>query len=374
MRFLSVITFSLVSVSLLLSSCAKEVSENSLEVSKTSWSKWIAHFIETHPDQDIKPLGEDGVYAEVLKTAPVDAVSVEVGNWVRINYTGRSMEGDVFVTRDSMTAAQQGTVTLFTHYVPQYVLIAGNSAYSGIPYGQYLAIKSMKQGEKLRVYIPSYLAYGSSGTSFSKGYQGQNPLLAGSNVTMEIELVEVIKDITEFENKNVEKRAQTDWGLTVKDTVKTNFYIQRFDPTQGFNPVPDPAFDPMKALDPDFDPDFVRDSITVDSMAKIYYIGRFLDGFVFDTNIDSVAKRLWDDNTARKVLSFRPKDGGYIEAFNLAIPTMVYNQCARFVFTSKYGYGVNGSSEGKTVIQPYSPLIFEIYILPNAKKKEEDKE
>ena len=33
------------------------------------------------------------------------------------------------------------------------------------------------------------------------------------------------------------------------------------------------------------------DSIKIDSTVKIWYVGKFLDGFVFDTNIDSIKRR-----------------------------------------------------------------------------------
>ena len=87
--------------------------------------------------------------------------------------------------------------------------------------------------------------------------------------------------------------------------------------------------------------------VTEDNAAIIWYVGRFLDGFIFDTNIDEV-----------KELAFNESDGGgssisysvssnkdeYINAWALGIPKLRYGRWGAIITTSGYAYGTSGVS------------------------------
>ena len=84
-----------------------------------------------------------------------------------------------------------------------------------------------------------------------------------------------------------------------------------------------------------------------ENAGMIWYVGRFLDGFIFDTNIDEV-----------KELAFNETDGGgeaisysissnkdeYINAWALGIPKMRYGRWGAIITTSGYAYGSSGVS------------------------------
>ena len=160
------------------------------------------------------------------------------------------------------------------------------------------------------------------------------------------------------------------------------------------------------------------DSVKLDGTAKIWYIGRFLDGFIFDTNIDEVKEIIYGEvKTAGTALSYTPESGGMIQAFYYTIPNLKYGQWAELIttstnaygssgksgtsssssssssgysqsyldyinylnyansyyggmFGSDYGYGYDSSDTGSTVttisteIPPFAPLIFQLYIEP----------
>lgn len=89
------------------------------------------------------------------------------------------------------------------------------------------------------------------------------------------------------------------------------------------------------------------DSINTKTTAKVWYIGRFLDGFIFDTNIDEVNEILYGTvENKGEALSFTTNDpveeNEYILAWEYAIPTLRLGQWAAIVTVSTYGYGISG--------------------------------
>lgn len=96
----------------------------------------------------------------------------------------------------------------------------------------------------------------------------------------------------------------------------------------------------------DYDEVLETDSINTVSSAKLWYIGRFLDGFIFDTNIDEVKEIIYGKvESEGEALSFstaEPLENEYILAWNYALPTLRLGQWAAIVAVSTYGYGISG--------------------------------
>jgi hypothetical protein len=88
------------------------------------------------------------------------------------------------------------------------------------------------------------------------------------------------------------------------------------------------------------------DSVSKTATAKVWYIGRFLDGYIFDTNIDEVAEIVFGKVESKgEALSFNMKDSEdnkYILAWNYSIPTLRKGQWAAVLGVSTYGYGISG--------------------------------
>ncbi len=91
------------------------------------------------------------------------------------------------------------------------------------------------------------------------------------------------------------------------------------------------------------------DSVGLEGTAKIWYVGRFLDGFVFDTNIDEVKELIYGTGyTAGSVLSYTPSDGGLIQAFYYTVPRLKYGQWASLITVSTNAYGSSGQTGSTT--------------------------
>lgn len=105
------------------------------------------------------------------------------------------------------------------------------------------------------------------------------------------------------------------------------------------------------------------DSLKKTSEAKVWYIGRFLDGFIFDTNIDEVKEIIYGkvDNAgeAIKFKTANPLDNSYILAWNYSLPTLRYNQWAVILTASTYGYGISGQVGSHTTTTNYSDAYYD---------------
>ncbi len=368
-------------IALLATSCAKQEEDPIEDQRLRSFDAWVE---KNAPNaQKI----EGGVYIEKLYSSTQPGALTPTGNssssstgeseWVMINYTGREMTtGNVFVTRDPEIAKHQGSFTYYTHYTPEYVPYTPyNSMYYSFNVdmimGNFLALGQMKEGDIYRVYIPSSLAYSSSGFSYDgSGFEGQNALGENLPVIMDLELVKVIKDPSKYEASLVQNYAVSQMGLNLSDTVRTNLYCKHISYGKETQ-------------------DTVKDGETV----SVYYVGRFMDGFVFDTNIEDTAKKhnlaQYYDDTHYDALSVEigaseetddgtTSENAVVVGMDAALASMLYGESAQIIFTSTYGYGSSGqfptystsssSSSGtvvaSTVIPPYTPLIFDVMIAP----------
>lgn len=94
------------------------------------------------------------------------------------------------------------------------------------------------------------------------------------------------------------------------------------------------------------------DSVHTKPTVKVWYIGRFLDGFVFDTNIDEVKEIVFGKVESKgEVLTFStadPLNNSYILAWNYSIPTLRLGQWAEILTVSTYGYGIEGKTGSTT--------------------------
>lgn len=338
---------------LFFASCAKQEPEDATKLEKMAFEAWMQKYVL---DRGVNAIPqENGMYVEFVEDGNQAVESSrDTLVWLRMDYTSTDIAGNVFATRDSLQALRQRTFTPYTHYDPEYVYI-GRQTY-GMIEGRHWALQNdldkgdgttmkMSAGSHVRLYIPSYLAYGSTGYTNDQGYGGQFDLDGTKIVVEDLTIRQVVKNPFTWEEETVVDYAKQRWGLGDADTIATCFFVD----TLGFRPrpalleqFPDKAFE-------------YSDSLGVDSTAKIWFVGKFLDGFIFDTNIESV----YDEFYGRRQAEDYPADerefealeytassdqDSYIQAFYKAIPALRRGQWSRLVFTSAYGYGSTGMS------------------------------
>lgn len=107
------------------------------------------------------------------------------------------------------------------------------------------------------------------------------------------------------------------------------------------------------------------DSVGMEGKAKIWYITRFLDGFILDTNIDEVKQIVYGEvKTAGEAFEYTPEKGGAVQAWYYTVPKLKYGQWAAIVTVSTHAYGAQGrqgstqsSSSGSGYSQSYSDYL-----------------
>lgn len=92
------------------------------------------------------------------------------------------------------------------------------------------------------------------------------------------------------------------------------------------------------------------------NVVKVHYIGQLLDGTVFDTSIDSVAKanNLYNPKRDYSPLEFQIGAGRMIKGFEIAARQMKKGGKAVVILPSALAYG----DRDMGIIKPYSPLMF----------------
>lgn len=261
-------------------------------------------------------------------------LSPAIGDWVLYSYTEKTLDGLVWLSDNSYLVKLYDRFDINYHYVPVFakyykapMQITGYSR--TMLKGVFEGLGYLKEGGKATLYIPYNLGYGSSSATNGLGYQ---------SLIYDIELLKVIKDPRAYEKSIINDYvAQNYPGLEpINDSI---YYIQLSPPTV--------------------------DTVTLakDSVAYVYYKGMFLDGFVFDTNIDSVAKRLGRKFNSTDSLKVTVGGRDVIKGFSQALVNMKKGEWGRAIIPSFCGYDSIGNSN----IPPFTPLIFDIYFSSKGK-------
>ena len=116
MRFL----FAAVAGLMALASCAEEEPVDTDRFETVALHAWMKlnrpELLENYQE-------EGGYYVDVRKTGDKTALPVnDTVCWVRFDFSGRDLRGNIVLTRREEDARLSGTYTKYTHYVPYYRL------------------------------------------------------------------------------------------------------------------------------------------------------------------------------------------------------------------------------------------------------------
>lgn len=320
--------------------CARTASVNKNDAEK----RYIEAFIQTYyPNAQKTALG-----SYVLSSVPgtgAAAGTAESSPFVRVRYDVYDLEGNVAATTERAMAQRIGAFKENNFYGPVTWYRKENSLYVGLDE----LIATMKEGGKINALIPGWLiTYDQYKTAAE--YEEKS---SGTTARYELTLVERISDIKTWEIDSIGRYIRRNFPTkSVTDSLELGmYYFTTKEPT-----------DPTK-----YQPD---------STFYINYIGRLLDGTVFDTNIKDTAKLygLYNEKgtytpkkikMATELTDIKMDENSMINGFSRALKEMGRFEAGTAIFNSTWGYGTSGSG---SAIPAYSPLRFDIEIVKNTSK------
>lgn len=271
---------------------------------------------------------------------------------------------------------------------------------------------TLGKGAKFRLYMPSTIVGGLSG---SGGYEGQDyggtvySLSKSRPLIADIEVLDLVKNPLEYEGGVVDGFAEQNGGLkpveeedektsgvrgadepqyndgyqwrNAVDSVPQLYIDHTFKPTldrskllkyantyssttSPYNNIEELDLKINEALLERFGEGTLEgDSVKLAGTAKIWYIGRFLDGFIFDTNIDEVKKLVFGEVSAEgSALSYCPEtdESDLVSSWFYSVPQLRYGQWATFVGTSTYNYGATGQDGTTSTSTTYDSSYYDM--------------
>jgi FKBP-type peptidyl-prolyl cis-trans isomerase len=312
LRRLAGITF----MTVLLSAC--------LETEESEFEKQVSleeSIIEDHLQRNGLTATRDnsGIYYQVISANP-EGQAVEADDVVFVKYWMSSLAGAHIDSLD--TSLNPDTAVVFQH---------SNAAL--YPQGINQGIRLMNEGERFRLYLPSYLAFGA--------FSYKTLLPAESILVTDIE-------VTEVTNREV---------ILQKEEAQFQDYIEE----QALDGVEKQAngiyYQLMQAGE--------GKEAKAGNTVKLHYKGYYLDGEVFDETKSDQPAEVYLGSSSQRL----------IEGFEEALKLMKEGEKARIMVPSDMAYGSGIQVIPSRVrseflkamnlrdIEPFQPMIFEIEVL-----------
>lgn len=299
------------------------------EPSTAATDRVLAAWVRVNYGTAVAP-NDSGVF--VLSHIPGTGASVPDSGYVFCHYQRRSLDGNILGSNIEPLVEQLGLKTKLTDCGSDIWQVDVGS----IPKGLEPIIKSLKVGGKVTVALPV------SQSALSYAVYNAFPSSVTDNIIYEIELDDVVKDIFSWQDDLLKAHSAAHYNGM--DTLEDGFYLKQFNK----NAEPDTLID--------------------ETPVSIWYIGRRLDGSIFDTNVRDTARKYEIYTTSGsydslsltyyKELSTMLSNNSYVSGFTKAVHEMRKRDTVEAFFRSDWGYGASGSTN---VIPEYSPLKFRIW-------------
>lgn len=345
MRYIKFIIAALpLAITLFATSCSKEKDETNRMVQERILDAYIEMY---YPSAHKYPSG-----LTILEMTEGTGSTPEDYSGCYIHYSTYTLDGVCQSTTDSLKAKELGTYSASTYYGP--VLFIMSKYYT--TEGMYELLKSLKKGSKVKAIIPPWLTMTSS-----SGKNQQSTI----NILYEITVTDIVTQPLKYQIDSLESYIKMNFSPKI-DSTNNGFYFRNFTHPSG---IAD------------------KDTIKENTKVNVWYIGRLLDGYIFDTNIADTAKkyRIYDASNTYSALSATilssaelmkestnagntttatstSNTSSLILGFCKALKGMTYGDRAVTLFTSGYGYGETGNMSNGSGVPWYSPLRFDIWL------------
>lgn len=323
-----------IAASLCVFSCAKEMTTGPNDANQRYFNAWMSI---NHPDKTPSGLG---IY--VLEETEGTGKVVNDNGYAIVDYTATGLNGEINSYTSAETAKKLGTYSPTSYYGPTTWLTMDATIQAGLQN----AIVGMKTGGSKKVIIPSWLmSYATFETEAE--YLAQES--SYTDAIYEFTVRDFTDSIDVWQIDSIKRYITKNYGsLETFSNDTTGFYYKA-------TKTPDDA-----------------EAFTSDTTIYINYTGKLLNGLVFDTTIERVAKdnNLYDPSKEYEPTSVQWKkeyseitmgssSSSVISGFAMMLSKMKSGEKGIGIFYSPLGYGYSGSGSS---IPAYAPLVFEVEI------------
>ncbi len=320
----------------LSASCAKEGSSEANADNKAFFDAWMS---VNHPSATSTGLG---VY--IIDDQPGTGEVLSDDNmYILCDYTATDLDGNISTSTSENLSRQVGTYSASTYYGPVWVFNLKSYTQAGV----LEMMRGMRVGGTRTAVVPGWL-------NVAKEYDTAEEYLkncTGDDMIYTIHLRDITDDIEQWQVDALERYVAANMD-GVDSTFFGYYYKQLREPT-------DTATFPT------------------DTNFYINYVGRLLNGKVFDTNIEDTAKvyGLYSSKTAYapKYISMNEDykeitmgssssetGSTTVDGFSYCLSKMKAHEKGVCAFYSNLGYGYSGSG---SAIPRFAPIVFEIEIV-----------
>lgn len=309
-------------------SCAVEKDESAEDVEK----RILESYIKVVHNDSLRP-AESGIYTITIAKGNGDLIGDT--SFVFATYSVRDLRGNYVSTTDEQVAKNVGVYSSANYYGPYLFQTGSQSIIRGLELG----LVKKRVGGVYSFIIPSWLSdYG----GYSSGSKAHT-----SPTIYDFKILRVVKSIEKFQRDSLRSYSNLYYGGI--DSLKKDYYFKIIKATQG-------------------------DSVKVGDNIDYYYIGKLLNGYVFDTNIEDTARKYGIYNSSKKYEPLnntisdpeKSTDGGagntVIKGMGITFLKMKYGEKAVTFFSADYGYGSQEKNFGI-----YQPLFFEVEVVKKNK-------
>ena len=329
------IYISCIAAALAVIGCAIDPAVGPNDANKRFFDAWLSL---NYPD--VEPSGL-GIY--VLDQTEGDGPEVTDDGYVLVDYKVTDLDGNITSYTDAETARQLGTYAVTSYYGPRVWLTMDETIQAGLQD----ALVGMKVGGKKKVIIPSWLM------TYSKYSSKEEYLKNSGDYTTsiyEFTVTDYTDSINVWECQQIEKYIVEKYGDLKKfSNDTTGFYYRQLSAPADKKDFP------------------------TDTTVYINYTGKLLNGLIFDTTDERVAKDNGLYNSSRTYgpvsvnltediseITMGSSASSVISGFAYTLKQMKAMEKGVGIFYSPLGYSYSGSEPS---IPPYAPLIFEIELV-----------
>lgn len=331
MKMKKYILLSMLLAAALATACAVDPTEEDDYALDRVMKAWIR---VNHPG--LSTYGDSGAYVLEMETGNGQAIGDSAYVWA--HYTKRKLDGTVLSTNVRQISEQIGEYTVRTDYGSDIWRV--DQGY--LPIGLEKVLKTMRAGGHASIALPK-----SASSHDNALYSAFNNYNENYNELIDVAIDTVVTDITDYQDRTMKSWFREHYA--VSDTLFDGLYFKKL-----------------------VEKTAESDTISEGNTAHVRYIGRLMDGRVFDTNIEDTAKfyRLWTNGATYDALDVQyyktddskmSSENSVVTGFARAVCQMNYGETAVTLFRSDLGYGDKGSSPS---IPEYSPLVFWLYVEP----------